>query len=115
MKTVIIAAAPTNAARFTPVYGKFPVSDSVLLDCMGSQAKTEEILEAACKLLGLSEDAPRVAGLYYRLPERQNRTFEQFLDDLEFRYRHARRQEQESRSSVVPRNRMDILQTIMRL
>ena len=116
MKTIIIAVAPTNAARFQPAYAKFPISDSVLLDCMGSQKATEDVLKAGCRLLGISEETPYIGGLYYKFPERPTRSFEEFLDDLEFRYRQSRRSfmEQNCGHSPSPR-RMDILQAIMKL
>lgn len=116
MKTIIIAAAPTNTSRFQPVYAKFPISDSVLLDCMGSQSVTDKILAAGCLMLGMDEDTPHVAGLYYKLPERPNRSFEQFLDDLEMRQRRARREVlEEVRPQYATRNPLDIFQAIMKL
>lgn len=116
MKTIIIAAAPIDAARFQPVYAKFPISDSVLLDCMGSQKVTEEILEAGCRMLGLDKTSPRVCGLHYKFPERQSKSFEEFLEDLEFRYRRARRQAmEESYARYSSRRPAEILQAIMKL
>lgn len=116
MKTVIIAVAPTNTARFQPVYAKFPISDSVLLDCMGSQKATEDVLKAGCRMLGIGEETPYIGGMYYKFPERTTRSFEEFLDDLEFRYRQSRRSFAEhGYSHTASPKRMDILQAIMKL
>ena len=90
MKTVIIAAAPITRGSFKPMYASFPISDRALLDCMGSQSATEEILNASLKFMGFPSTVPCVTGLYYKLPDRPSQTFEQFLFSLEQRYRYAR-------------------------
>lgn len=91
MQTIIIAAAPISKDRFAPVYASFPISDRKLLQCMGSQRATDEIIEAGCKFLGVSDSSAYVTGIYYRLPERKSKSFEDFLYDLSVRYRGERR------------------------
>lgn len=89
MKTVIIAAAPITKEKFHPVYAEFPISDGELLKCMGSYNETNKVLASACNLMGL-DYASCVSGMYYRMPDRENRPFELFLSDLNKRHRNAR-------------------------
>lgn len=101
MKTIIIAAAPVTKEQFRPVYAEFPITDSKLLECMGSYNATNEVLKAGCAMLGM-EYSSCVTGMYYHLPDRENRPFELFIGDLNKRYRSARRdlfrqQEEEAR------------------
>ena len=113
MKNVIIAAAPITKDRFAPTYASFPISDRMLLDCMGSQHSTDEILSAGCKFLGIADSAAYVTGLYYKFPERKSKTFEEFLYDLEMRYRIERRKayEPEPRAN----NGRSIFQVLMQI
>lgn len=89
MKTVIIAAADFTKEKFHPVYAEFPISDRMLLECMGSYTATNEVLNAACTLMGMDGNTC-VTGMYYRFPDRENRPFEVFLMDLRKRYVNAR-------------------------
>ena len=84
MQTVIIAAAPTDRNGFSPVYAEFPIRDRVLLECIGSQIVTEGVMKAACKMLGI-DSRNCVTGMYYVLPDRENRPFASFLADLDKR------------------------------
>lgn len=92
MKNIIIAVALTNKSHFRPMYASFPITDKALLDCLGSQSATEEVLNASLKFLGVPSNVPCVTGMYYELPDRPCQTFEQFLFNLEQRYRSARRE-----------------------
>ena len=92
MKSVIIAVAPVAKSAFCPVYATFPISDRALLDCIGSQSVTEEVLNASLKFLGIPSTMPCVTGMYYELPDRPGKSFEQFMFNLERRYRNARRE-----------------------
>lgn len=114
MNTVIIAAASITKEKFHPVYAEFPISDKALLRCMGSAQATNEVLAGACTLLGLnSEDC--VSGMYYRLPERENRPFEVFLMDLRKRYVNAKREIERQREAELRRRREDLFAVVMTL
>lgn len=114
MKTVIIAAAPITKAEFHPVYAEFPVSDRVLLDCMGSYRATNEVLKAGCTMMGL-EYSSCVTGMYYRLPDRENRPFELFLADLNKRHRNARRDLERQREEEARRRSQYLFRAILSL
>lgn len=114
MKTVIIAAASITKEKFYPVYAEFPISDKTLLSCIGSRAATDEVLSAACTLLGLDFDTC-VAGMYYRLPERQNWPFEAFLVELRHRYKNARDDIQRQQEAALRQHRRDLFQAVMAL
>lgn len=114
MKTVIIAVAPITKEKFHPVYAEFPVSDRVLLDCMGSQTVTNDILGAACSMLGY-DFKTCVAGMYYRLPERANRPFEMFMIDLKRQYVQAREDVRRQQEAVLRKKRQDLFHAVLML
>lgn len=114
MQTVIIAAAPTDRKGFSPVYAEFPIRDRVLLDCIGSQIVTEGVMKAACKMLGI-DSKNCVTGMYYVLPDRENRPFESFLADLEKRYRKCRYEMEQERLRQEAEKRAKMFQFVVRL
>ena len=114
MQTVIIAAAPTDRKGFSPVYAEFPIRDRVLLACMGSQLVSEGIMKAACKMLGVD---PRncVTGMYYVLPDRENRPFASFLADLEKRYHKCQYEMEQERLRQEAERRARTFKVIVKL
>lgn len=114
MNTVVIAAASITKEKFHPVYAEFPISDKTLLRCMGSPQATNEVLASACTLLGMSMD-DCVSGMYYRLPERQNRPFEAFLMDLRKRYASAKKEIERQREAELRRRRDDLFAVVLTL
>lgn len=114
MKNVIIAVAPITKEKFDPVYAEFPVSDSTLLRCIGSYKATNEVLEAACVMLGF-DYATSVSGLYYRFPERENRPFECFIMDLRRRYLNAREDIRRQQENVLKQRRQNLFQAVLSL
>lgn len=114
MQTVIIAAAPTDRNGFSPVYAEFPIRDRVLLECMGSQIVTEGVMKAACKMLGI-DSRNCVTGMYYVLPERENRPFANFLADLEKRYHQKRYEMQQEQLRKEAERRAKIFKVIVKL
>lgn len=114
MKTVIIAAAPITKEKFHPIYAEFPISDKTLLECMGSYTATNEVLNAACTLMGL-DGRSCVTGMYYRLPDRENRPFEVFLMDLRKRYKNAREDIKRQQEAEIASRRYALFQAVMSL
>ena len=110
MKNVIIAVAPITKEEFHPVYAEFPISDKTLLSCMGSPAATDNVLRAACMFFGYD-----FKGMYYRLPERQNRPFELFLIDLKRRHKSARNNIQMQQEAVLRKRRQDLFHAVLTL
>lgn len=114
MNTVIIAAAPITKEKFHPVYAEFPISDKMLIGCIGSPNVTEDVLSAACTIMGL--DAKEcVSGMYYRLPERQNRPFECFMMDLRKRHGDARKEIERRREEMLRQRRENLFAVVMTL
>ena len=114
MQTVIIAAAPITKEKFHPIYAEFPVSDKTLLACVGSYTATNEVLNAACTLLGL--DAKEcVTGMYYRLPDRVNRPFELFLMDLRKRHKNAREDLRQRQEAALAHRRQNLFHAVLTL
>lgn len=114
MKTVIIAAAPITKEKFQPIYAEFPISDKTLLSCMGSHTVTDDVLSAACTLMGLDAKVC-VTGMYYRLPDRENRPFELFIMDLRKRHSNARNNLQRQQEAVLRRRRQDLFHSVLKL
>lgn len=114
MQTVIIAAAPITKEKFHPVYAEFPISDRTLLACMGSYTATNEVLSAACTLMGLDAESC-VTGMYYRLPDRKNRPFEMFLMDLRKRYNNAREDIRRQQEAILRQHRQDLFHAVLTL
>lgn len=114
MQTVIIAAAPITKEKFHPIYAEFPISDKMLLACIGSYTATNEVLAAACTLMGL-DAANCVAGIHYRLPDRENRPFELFLMDLRKRYTNARNDIKRQQEAVLRQRRQDLFAAVLAL
>ena len=114
MQNVIIAAAPITKEEFHPVYQEFPISDKTLLACMGSSVATDAVLNAACLFFGI-DPAACVSGMYYRLPERQNRPFEYFLMDLRKRHKNARDDIQRRREAVLSQHREKLFAAVLTL
>lgn len=114
MQTVIIAAAPTDRKGFSPVYAEFPIRDRVLLNCMGSQLVTEGVMKAACQMLGI-DHKNCVTGMYYILPDRENRPFSSFLADLEKRYRQRRHEMQQEQLRKEAEKRAKMFQVVVKL
>ena len=114
MNTVIIAAAPITKEKFHPIYAEFPISDKTLIACVGSQVATDAVLNAACLMFGMDSKAC-VCGMYYRLPDRQNRPFELFLMDLRRRHKNAREDIQRQREAVLSQHRHDLFQAVLTL
>lgn len=114
MQRVIIAAAPITKEKFHPVYQEFPISDKTLLACIGSSVATDAVLNAACLLLGI-DPAACVSGMYYRLPERQNRPFEYFMMDLRKRHKDARDDIQHQREADLRQHREKLFAAVLTL
>lgn len=114
MNTVIIAAAPVTKDKFHPVIAEFPIADKALLKCMGSHQATDEILAGACKLLGVNPEES-VAGMYYRLPDRENRPFEVFLMDLHKRYTNTRNEIAKRNEAALRKKRENLFAVVMSL
>lgn len=114
MKTVIIVAAPITKEKFDPVIAEFPISDNTLLNCIGSYAATNDVLSAACTMLGLDYKTC-VSGMYYRLPERANRPFECFVMDLRRRYNSAREDVRRQQEAMLRERRQNLFQAVMAL
>ena len=114
MNTVIVAAAPVTKDKFHPVIAEFPIADKALLKCMGSHQATDEILAGACKLLGVNPEEC-VAGMYYRLPERENRPFEVFLMDLRRRYINTKKEIEKQREAALRQKRENLFAVVMTL
>lgn len=114
MNTVIIAAASVTKDKFHPVWAEFPISDKTLLKCVGSHKATNEVLASACVLLGLNPDEC-VCGMYYRLPERENRPFEVFLMDLRRRYINTREELERKHEAVLRQKRENLFAVVMSL
>jgi hypothetical protein len=114
MNTVIIAAAPITKDKFHPVWAEFPISDKTLLKCVGSHKATNEVLAGACVMLGLNPDEC-VSGMYYRLPERENRPFEMFLMDLRRRYTNAKNEIEQKREDALRQKRENLFAVVMSL
>lgn len=114
MQTVIIAAAPITKEKFHPVYAEFPISEKMLLACAGSYTVTNEVLSAACMLMGLDSKSC-VSGMYYRLPDRENRPFEVFLMDLRKRHKNARNDIRLQQEAELRRRRHDLFHAVLTL
>lgn len=114
MQTVIIAAAPITKEKFHPVYAEFPISDKTLLACVGSYGATDEVLSAACTLLGIDAKAC-VTGMYYRLPDRENRPFELFLMDLRKRHTNARNDIKRQQEAMLRQRRQELFHAVLTL
>lgn len=114
MNTVIVAAASVTKDKFHPVWAEFPIADKALLKCVGSHKATDEILEGACKLLGMNPEEC-VAGMYYRLPDRENRPFEAFMMDLRRRYIDTRREIERQREVALRQKRENLFAVVMTL
>lgn len=114
MQNVIIAVAPITKEEFHPVYQEFPISDKTLLACIGSSVATDAVLNAACLFLG-ADPAACVSGMYYRLPERQNRPFEHFLMDLRKRHKNVRSDIRRQREAALSRRREDLFAAVLTL
>lgn len=114
MKTVIIAVAPITKEKFHPVYAEFPISDRTLLECIGSQMATNDVLSAACTLLG-HDFKTCVAGMYYRLPERVNRPFEMFMLDLKHQYQQARNNIKMQQEAALRQRRQNLFHAVLTL
>ena len=114
MNTVIIAAASVTKDKFHPVWAEFPISDKTLLKCIGSHKATNEILAGACVMLGLNPEEC-VSGMYYRLPERENRPFEVFLMDLRRRYINTKEEAEKQREAAIRQKRENLFALVMTL
>lgn len=114
MNTVIIAAASVTKDKFHPVWAEFPIADKALLKCMGSHQATDEVLEGACKLLGVNPEEC-VAGMYYRLPERENRPFEVFMMDLRRRYIDTKKEIERRHEAALRQKRENLFAVVMTL
>lgn len=114
MNTVIIAAAPITKEKFDPVYAEFPISDTALLRCIASATATEDIMEAACKLMGMDAKAC-VTGMYCRFPDRINRPFEVFMMDLRKRYKSTRDELARQQEEILRQRRQNLFQAVLAL
>lgn len=114
MKTVIIAAAPITKEEFHPVYAEFPISDKTLFACIGSHTVTDEVLIAACTLMGMNFKTC-VAGMYYRFPDRENRPFEVFLMNLRRRHKDVRNDIRRQQEAVLRQRRQDLFHAVLTL
>lgn len=114
MNTVIIAAAPVTKDKFHPVWAEFPIADKTLLKCVGSHKATNEVLAGACVMLGLNPDEC-VSGMYYRLPDRENRPFEAFMLDLRKRYAEAKKLIEQQREAELRKKRENLFAIVMTL
>lgn len=114
MQTVIIAAAPITKEKFHPVYAEFPISDKTLLACVGSHGVTDEVLSAACTFLGVDAKTC-VVGMYYRLPDRENRPFELFLMDLRKRHTNARNDIKLRQEAMLRKRRQELFHAVLTL
>ena len=114
MNNVIIAAAPVTKDKFHPVIAEFPIADKALLKCMGSHQATDDIMAGACKLLGVNPEEC-VVGMYYRLPERENRPFEVFLMDLRKRYTNTRKEIAKRNEAALRQKRENLFAVVMTL
>lgn len=114
MRKIIIAAAPITKEKFHPVCAEFPISDKQMLDCIGSQEVTNSILEAACKMLGQRFEEC-VAGIYYVMPDRANRPFEIFMEDLRRKHKAGRAYLEWQRNEILRQRRHNTFCTILTL
>ena len=95
--------------------GELAVKGPGVMTCYYRDEKaTNEVLAGACVMLGLNPDEC-VSGMYYRLPERENRPFEMFLMDLRRRYTNTKNEIERKREDALRQKRENLFAVVMSL